>query len=87
MRDILEVMAFMVGIIAAVVFALFITVATYAVTIGPKSCEAYGANMSVSTKYEFWYGCFVTMPNGEVLPESVALDVLRQKYKVEVTQP
>jgi len=40
--------------------------------------------MSVKTDFKFWHGCFVTLQDGTVVPEDVAIKVLSNKYSVEM---
>lgn len=79
-----QIAACVVGGAVAIFAVVFLVSAMYATLWGPYGCEAFGEGMKVKTEWRFWYGCFVTMPNGEILPESIARDVLRQRYSVDV---
>lgn len=85
MDDFLLFVGAVISFIVAAAATIFLLMAFWAAYPGPKACDAWGDEMHVKTVYRFWYGCFVTMPDGQVLPESIARDVLRQKYGVEVT--
>ena len=85
MDDAIAFVCFIVGAILTGAAAIFLCCALWAAYPGPKACEAWGDEMHVKTVYRFWYGCFVTMPDGQVLPESIAVKVLQQRYGVEVT--
>jgi hypothetical protein len=84
MDDAIAFVVFIVGAIVVGAMTIFLLCALWAAYPGPKACEAWGDEMHVKTVYRFWYGCFVTMPDGQVLPESIAVKVLQQKYGVEV---
>lgn len=71
----------MIGGIAATMFLLM---SLYAWQLGPRECAAFGEGMRLETRYLFWSGCFVTMPDGRTLPKDVAEKVLQQEYRIEV---
>ena len=82
-----ELVALIVGVvlvIASAAFTIFVTAAAWAAWPGPKICEAYGEGMHLKTEYRFWYGCFVTLPDGSVLPEKTATQLLGQKYGIKI---
>ncbi len=82
-----EILEFLGGIVVFIIglaAAIFLLMVLWAWQVGPRACGEYGEGMKVATEYKFWYGCFVTMPDGRTLPESIARDVLRQEYRVEV---
>lgn len=84
--DMLAFMGVMVGLVLALAFAVFLCMVLWAWIPGPLSCTALAEGMHVKTEYRFWYGCFVTMPDGRILPESIARDVLKQEYRVDIKQ-
>lgn len=86
MDDLLQFLAFMVTAIVGIALAIFLCMVLWAAWPARETCQAFGEGMKTKTEYRFWYGCFVTMPNGEILPESIARDVLKQRYAVEVKQ-
>ena len=81
-----QAIAAIVGVAVGLFSLVFIIGALYATLWGPYGCVAFGEGMKLKTEWRFWYGCFVTMPSGEILPESIARDVLRHRYSVEVKQ-
>jgi hypothetical protein len=82
--DALEFVFFIFGIVISAAAAIFSCFVLWAWLIGPSECEEFGSGMRLKTEYKFWQGCFVTMPDSRVLPESIARDVMRQEYKVQV---
>ncbi len=86
MEDAIGFVVFMVGAIVAIALGIFLCMVLWAAWPGRESCAALGEGMHTKTEYRFWYGCFVTMQDGEILPESVARDVLKQRYGVKIEQ-
>lgn len=82
--DIVEFMIFMFIEGGAFFTVLFLALLLW--TAGPEKwgCEDFGQGMGLETEFKFWHGCFVKMPDGEVLPVSIARKVLEQRYAVKV---
>lgn len=68
------------GVLLTFFLSVFFIMALYTQFWARPSCQAYGEGMKVTTEFRFWYGCFVTMPDGRVLPQHIAETVLRQEY-------
>lgn len=81
-----------VGLVTLIMAVLTLMVAIWLMTLlyalgpGKWACEDFGRGMAVKSEYFFWEGCFVTMPNGERLPQSVATRVLQQRYELKTEQ-
>lgn len=84
LSDLLEFLSGIVVFIVGLALAIFLLMVLWAWQVGPRACTEFGEGMKAQTEYKFWRGCFVTMPDGKVLPENIAMDVMRQEYRVEV---
>lgn len=80
----LEDLFIFLSMILTVVVAGFIIACLGSATVAPAQCSSLGAAMKVKTDYYFWKGCFITLPNGETVPEDVALKIMQQKYQINV---
>lgn len=84
LSDFVKMLLVVAGFLVVVATTIFLLAALWAWQIGPRACAEYGEGMNVSTEFKFFQGCFVALPDGRMLPESIARDVLRQEYRVEV---
>ena len=82
--DIITFVSVLFGGICIFAGTIFLLMVLWATWPGPLMCEAYSQGMKVKTEYKFWYGCFVTMPDGQILPESIANTILKQEYKLNI---
>jgi hypothetical protein len=86
LRIVGQIALVVVGGAAALFAAIFIFSAMYASLWGPNSCAAYGEGAKLKVEWRFWHGCFVTMPDGRIMPESDARAVMKQEYRVDLKQ-
>lgn len=84
LEDIFKAFFFLAAATCGCVIVIFGLCALWAWTAGPKSCESYGRYMGLKTTFDFWNGCFVEMPNGEILPKDIANKVLSNEYQIKV---
>lgn len=86
MDELFSIMGFMMAIILALALTVFGINAVWAWTGGPASCKAFNEHTGMHTSYDFWAGCFVTMPDGRTLPRDIARSIWEKDYKVNIEQ-
>lgn len=84
MYDLIEATVFCVMVVAGMALAIFMGFAVWAWTGGPATCEAFGKHARMETSFDFWAGCFVTMPDGRVLEKDIARAIWKKDYKVSI---
>ncbi len=84
MREICGIFGFAAAIVFFIFAALLGIDALYSVTWGPASCAQFGEAMHMKTEWRFWPGCFVTLPDGSVMPREPYEKNLMQNYKVQI---
>ena len=73
-----------VATILAIVLTIFGIGAVWGWTGDPASCKAFNEHTGMRTSYDFWAGCFVTMPDGRTLPKDIAISIWEKDYKVNI---
>ena len=84
--EFLKVCAVIFGVLMTIFLSVFFISAVWTYTWYRPACEDFGKGMKLHTEFHFWHGCFVTMPDGRVLPDSTAKDILRQEYLFKFKQ-
>ena len=68
------------GILLTLFLTVFFIAAVHTHFWATPACAAFGEGMKLQTEFRFWYGCFVTMPDGRIMPTHIAEDVMRKEY-------
>lgn len=82
--DILEFTVFIAGLIVTLCLSFLLIASLYALTLGPKYCDGYGRATGLTTEFDFWSTCYVTMNDGRVLDIDSAKTVLTNEYNVNI---
>lgn len=88
MSDFLAAGLILLSIIGGIFMTVFLVMILW--TAGPSTwaCEDYQKVTKLPTTMLFWSGCFVTMPDGAVLPKHQAQEIIgrnyQHKYQIEV---
>lgn len=81
MSDLLELVVIIFVMLTAIIVSAFLCICLWCAGPAKWACEDFGGGMQLKTDYRFWYGCFVTMPGGEILPHSIAKETIKRQYQ------
>jgi len=81
MNDFFDLVIGVIGIILSGAFAFFLIACLW--TAGPDrwACKDYSEASGMKTEFRFWYGCFVTLPDGTIMKRSDAEKVIVRKFQ------
>ncbi|MHB8413900.1 MAG: hypothetical protein ACYDB1_00700 [Acidiferrobacteraceae bacterium] len=83
MDDFLDFMILLLLAFSTLAILILAIVFLWAAIPARLGCNAFSEATHLHTDYRFWYGCFVTMPDGSIVTDDVAMKILGNKYQLK----